>query len=299
MKTMLQIIQAATGQLGIPTPALVAGINNTDTLQLLSLLNQLADDLQRDYLWEALSIEYRFTTQFLNTTGTTNSGSPAIVVASSTGVDSTYQAIGPGIQADTYVVAVLSPTVVQLSQKPSITQSTPVAISFCKTKYSFPADYDRIQDRTQWDKSKHWELLGPETAQMWQWLKSGYISTGPRIRWRIMGGYFQTWPAIASAEYLGFEYISNAFARDAGGVPKTAFTADTDTCIFPDGLMITGLKMMYQQAKGLGSEFVNKYEELLGIAKSNDGGTADLHMAPNPLNTLIGWENLPDSGYGA
>lgn len=298
MKTMLQIIQAATGQLGIPTPPLVAGINNTDTLQLLALLNQLADDLQRDYIWEALCIEYRFTTQFLTATGTVTANSKIITgLPSTTGLDNTYQVIGTGINTDTYVQTLDSPTQVTMTQAASANGT--VTLNFCKTKYAFPADYDRIQERTQWDKSKHWELLGPETAQMWQWLKSGYISTGPRIRWRIMGGYFQTWPAIASPEYLGFEYMSNAFARDSNNLPKTAFTADSDTCIFPDGLMITGLKMMYQQAKGLGSEFVNKYEELLGIAKANDGGSADLHMAPNPLNTLIGWENLPDSGYGA
>lgn len=298
MKTMLQIIQAATGQLGIPTPPLVAGINNTDTLQLLALLNQLADDLQRDYIWEALCIEYRFTTQFLTATGAVTANSKIITgLSSTTGLDNTYQVIGTGINTDTYVQTLDSPTQVTMTQAASANGT--VTLNFCKTKYAFPSDYDRIQERTQWDKSKHWELLGPETAQMWQWLKSGYISTGPRIRWRIMGGYFQTWPAIASPEYLGFEYVSNAFARDSNNLPKTAFTADSDTCIFPDGLMITGLKMMYQQAKGLGSEFVNKYEELLGIAKANDGGSADLHMAPNPLNTLIGWENIPESGYGA
>jgi hypothetical protein len=298
MKTMLQIIQAATAQLGIPTPQVVAGINNTDTLQLLALLNQLADDLQRDYIWEALSVEYRFTTQSLTATGTVTANSAIVTGLSvSTGLDSTYQVLGEGVNTDTYVSTLDSATQVTMSQPASA--SGTITLTFCKTKYSFPTGYDRIQDRTQWDKSMHWELLGPETAQMWQWLKSGYISTGPRIRWRIMGGYFQIWPAVSTPEYLGFEYISNAFALDASGVPKTAFTTDTDTCIFPDGLMVTGLKMMYQQAKGLGSEFVNKYEELLGIAKANDGGSADLHMAPNPLNTLIGWENLPDSGYGA
>jgi hypothetical protein len=25
-------------------------------------------------------------------------------------------------------------------------------------------------------------MLGPEDAQQWEWLLSGYISTGPRIR---------------------------------------------------------------------------------------------------------------------
>jgi hypothetical protein len=298
MKTMLQIIQAATVQLGIPTPQLVAGVNNTDSLQLLALLNQLADDLQRDFIWQALCTEYRFTTQSLTATGTLTANTPIITgLSASTALDSTYQVLGTGVNNDTYVNTLDSPTQVTMSQ--AATTSGTVTLTFCKTKYAFPAGYDRIQDRTQWDKSKHWEMLGPETPQMWQWLKSGYISTGPRIRWRIMGGYFQIWPATSSPEYLGFEYISNAFALSAAGVPKTSFTADTDTCIFPDGLMITGLKMMYQQAKGLGSEFVDKFQELLGIAKANDGGSADLHMAPNPLNTLIGWENIPDSGYGA
>lgn len=297
MKTMLQIIQAATGQLGIPTPALVAGINNTDTLQLMALLNQLADDLQRDYIWEALCVEYRFHTQFLEAIGTVTANSQVITGLSvSTGLDDTYQVLGVGLNTDTFVQSLDSATQVTLTQ--AATASGVVTLQFCKTKYTMPADFDRITDRTQWDKTQHWELLGPETAQMWQWLKSGYISTGPRIRWRIMGGFFQTWPAIAKNEYLGFEYISNAAVRDADGVPKSYFTADTDTCIFPDGLMITGLKMMYQQAKGLGYEFVAKYEDLLGMAKANDSGSADLHMNPRPLNTLIGWENIPDSGYG-
>lgn len=297
MKTMLQIIQAATGQLGIPTPALVAGINNTDTLQLMALLNQLTDDLQRDYIWEALCVEYRFNTQFLEATGTVTANSPIITgLSTSTGLDATYQVLGVGLNTDTFVQSLDSVTQVTLTQP--ATASGVVTLQFCKTKYTMPADFDRITDRTQWDKTQHWELLGPETAQMWQWLKSGYIATGPRIRWRIMGGYFQTWPAIAKNEYLGFEYISNAAVRDADGVPKSAFTADTDTCIFPDGLMITGLKMMYQQAKGLGYEFVAKYEDLLGMAKANDSGSADLHMNPRPLNTLIGWENIPDSGLG-
>lgn len=297
MKTMLQIIQAATGQLGIPTPTLVAGSQATDTIQLLALLNQLVDDLRVDHEWEALATEYRFTTQFLNTTGTLVANSPIITgVAATTGLDSTYQIAAQGVNNDTYVQTLDSPTQVTMTQAASAGGTVP--ISFCKVKYAMPSDFDRVIDRTQWDKSKHWEMLGPETAQQWQWLKSGYISTGPRVRWRYLGGFFQIWPAISSPEYLGMEYVSNAAVRAADGTKKQFFTVDTDTCIFPDGLMVTGLKMYYQQAKGLGMDHVDKYNELLGIAKASDAGSATLHMAPQPLNTLIGWENIPDSQYG-
>lgn len=297
MKSMLQIVQAAAQELGITSPTLVVGSTSQDTIQLLALLNRVLDDLQRDYIWQALNKEYRFTTQYLTTTGTTTANSAIVTgIAALTGVDATYEVIGTGINTDTYVQSVDSATQVTLSQ--AATASGTVELTFAKTKYSMPSDFDRIADRTQWDKSQHWEMLGPETPQQWQWLKSGYIATGPRIRWRIMGGFFQIWPAQSTAEYLGFEYISNAPVTDNTGTAKQYFTADSDTCIFPDGLMITGLKNQYYKAKGFGDQYLGDYESLKGIAKANDSGSATLQMAPTPLDILIGWENIPDSGYG-
>ena len=55
---------------------------------------------------------------------------------------------------------------------------TNATVNFQKVKYDLPNDYDSIVPRTMWDKSKRWELLGPEDAQQWEWLLSGYISTG-------------------------------------------------------------------------------------------------------------------------
>lgn len=297
MKTMLQIVQAAAQELGIPSPTLVAGSTSQDVIQLQALLNRVLDDVQRDFIWNALNKEYRFTTQFLTTTGTTAANSAVVTgIGSLTGVDTTYQVVGTGINTDTYVQSVDSATQVTMSQ--AATESGTVELTFSKTMYAFPSDFDRISDRTQWDKTQHWEMLGPETPQQWQWLKSGYIATGPRIRWRILGGMFQIWPAQSTNEYLGFEYISNGAVLSSTGTAKQYFTADTDTCIFPDGLMILGLKNQYYKAKGFGDQYAGDFESLLGIAKANDQGSATLQMAPTPLDILIGWENIPDSGYG-
>jgi hypothetical protein len=253
--------------------------------------------LQDGFDWQALSIEYRFTTQFLSTVGTLAANSPVITaVGDTTGLDSTYQIAAQGVNNDTYVLTVDSATQVTMSQVASAAGT--VSINFCKTKYAMPPDFSRVVNRTQWDKSRHWEMIGPETPQQWQWLKSGYIATGPRIRWRQVGGYFQIWPAVASPEYLGMEYVSNYAARAVDGTPKQYFTLDTDTCIFPDGLMILGLKMLYQRAKGLGMDYVDDFEMRLSTAKAHDAGAATLSMAPRLNSTLIGWENIPDSGYG-
>jgi hypothetical protein len=43
-------------------------------------------------------------------------------------------------------------------------------------------------------------------------------------------------------------------------VAKNSFTVDTDTCIFPDRLMVLGLKHKYYQAKGLGDIYRADYD---------------------------------------
>lgn len=298
MATALQIIQQATAELGLTVPTFVVGNTSTDTVQLLALLNSVGYELQRQHQWQAICTEYRFTTQYLITTGVWSTAAATVTSIPTTAALSanTWMATGTGINQDTYISSVDSATQVTLTQTPS---AAGTAISFMKTKYTMPADYDRQIDRTNWDKSKHWEMLGPETAQQWQYIKSGYIATGPRVRYRLLGGYFQIWPGMTTAEYLGFEYVSKYWALDASSVSKGSFTVDTDTCIFPDRLMVLGLKLKYREAKGFDTTAIYRdYISQLDIAKANDAGSATLTMAPKPSSILIQPENVPDSGYG-
>jgi len=301
MATMLQLIQQATAEMNLPVPASVAGNSTQDVIQLLALLNACGYELQQQWEWEALSVEYRFYSQYVSTTGDLVANSAVVTnIPSTTGIAAnTWMVTGTGINQDVYVDSVDSATQVTLTQ-PATTSGTGVALTFGQTAYTLPADFDRLTNRTQWDKSKHWEMLGPETAQQWQWLKSGYISTGPRIRWRRLGGYFQIWPIVSTNEYLGFEYTSKYWARDASGTPKAAFTLDSDTCIYPDRLMVLGLKKKYFEVKGFDvTAYTRDYEMQISIAKVADQGAPTLSFAPRVSTVLIGWENIPDSNYGS
>ena len=301
MATMLAMVQQAAGEMGLSVPTAVAGNTSTDVVQQLALLNAVGYELQRKYLWEALNKEYRFTTSYLTTTGTVTSGSAVItsIPSTSTLAAGSWMVSGIGIPNDCYISSVNSSTQVTLNQAATIS-GTAVNLTFGKTKYALPSDFDRQIDRTQFDKSKRWEMLGPETPEQWQWLKSSYISTGPRIRYRILGGTFQIWPIVSTAEYLGFEYVSNEWATSASGTAQTSFLADTDTCIFPDRLMVLGLKKKYFEIKGFDTTALTRdYEDELSIAKANDQGSPTLSMAPRVSSILIGWENIPDSNYGS
>jgi hypothetical protein len=142
-------------------------------------------------------------------------------------------------------------------------------------------------------------MLGPESAQQWEWLLSGYISTGPRIRWRLLGKYFQIWPGTNAGELLGFEYRSAAWAYNPQGVPKNSFTADNDTCIYPDRVIVLGTKLKYFEAKGFDTTALYRdYLAELETAVAQDTAAANLSFAPRPGTVLIGYDNIPDSGYG-
>lgn len=300
--TMLQLIQQATTEMGLSVPSSVAGNSTQEVVQLLGLLNAVGYELQREHQWQRMTAEYVFSTTSTTTTGDLTDGSAVVTnIPDTTGLSSYFQAVGTGINNATNILSVDSPTQVTLTQ-PATETGTGVSITFAQVKYAFPSDFDRLIDRTDWDKTQHWEMLGPESAQQWQWLKSGYISTGPRVRFRQLDNLFQIWPAISTTHTLGFEYVSNYWvAASSGAQPSaTSFTTDTQTCIFPDRLMVLGLKLKFFEIKSFDTTALwRDYNMQLSIAKAADAGSANLSYAPRISTVLIGWENIPDSGYGS
>ena len=299
-QTMLQLVQQVTAELNLAVPTYVAGNPSQDTQQILALMNGAGYDLTKEYDWQALEKEYRFYTQYLATVGSTINGSTVITgIPTTAGLTTQYSITGTAVNQDTYVTTVDSSTQVTMSQIASAT-TTGGTVNFSQTIYNLPDDFETITDRTQWDKTKHWEMLGPEDAQQWQWLKSGYISTGPRVRWRILGGKFQIWPPMTTTEYLGFEYRSKGWAESAAGTVKNSFTADTDTTFFDDRLLVIFTKLKYFQVKSFDTTALQQdYQRYLSVVKANDKGAATLSFAPYPSKVLIGYANIPDTGYGS
>ena len=298
--TMLQLVQQVTNELGVPTPTTVAGNTNQDVTQILALMNAGGYELLRKADWRELTIPYSFFTEYTTTTGTYTTTALTITgIPSTAGLDTTYMVVGTGFPNATFITSVDSSTQVTVSTY-SASDVTAGTIYFQKVKYDLPSDYDSIVPRTQWDKSKHWEMLGPENAQQWEWLLSGYISTGPRIRWRLLGSYFQIWPGLSSAEYLGFEYRSKGWARSSANAVKNSMTVDTDTCIYPDRVMVLMTKLKYFQAKGFDTTALYRdYLTEFDTSVAQDTSAANLSFAPRPGNILIGYDNIPDSGYGS
>ena len=297
--TMLQLVNQVQSELNLAITPNVAGNPSQDTQQILALMNRAGYDLVKEHNWQALELEYRFYTTAITTTCDTIANTYNLLnVGNTTGLDNNYSIVGTAIPQDTYVNSVAGSTVTA-SQLASST-SVGGTVTFSRTKYPLPPDYETVTDNTHWDKTKHWQMLGPVDAQQWQWLKSGYISTGPRVRWRILGNEFQIWPPYNTQEYLGFEYRSKGWVRSATNEVKNSFTNDDDTSVLDDTIIVLLTKLKYFQIKSFDTTALNAdYNRYLSIAKANDKGSATLSFAPQPSAVLIGWANIPDTGYGS
>jgi len=297
--TMLQLVNQVQSELNLAITPNVAGNPSQDTQQILALMNRAGYDLVKEHNWQALELEYRFYTTAITTTCDTIANTYTLRnVANTTGLDSNYSIVGTAIPQDTYVNSVSGSTVTasQLASSTSVGGS----VTFSRTIYPLPDDYETVTDNTHWDKTKHWQMLGPVDAQQWQWLKSGYISTGPRVRWRILGNEFQIWPPYNTQEYLGFEYRSKGWVRSANNQVKNSFTNDDDTSVLDDTIIVLATKLKYFQIKSFDTTALSQdYQRYLSIAKANDKGSATLSFAPQPSAVLIGWANIPDTGYGS
>jgi hypothetical protein len=296
------MVQQTAAELNLAVPSFVVGNTSQDVQQILALMNGSGYDLLKEYDWQALQVQYRFYTQSLTANATTVNGSYNLTFAAGTdlsNVTSQWQLSGYNIPQDTYVVSANNTTkVVVMSQMASGDGVQSVVCA--QTAYNLPDDFETITNRTMWDKSKHWEMLGAEDAQQWQWLKSGYISTGPRVRWRILDNQFCIWPIMNTQEYLGWEYRSKGWARSSTGVVKNSFTADSDTTVLDNRVMVLATKLKYFQTKSFDTTaLMQDYQRYLSVAKANDKGAPNLSFAPQPSRVLIGYANIPDTGYGS
>jgi hypothetical protein len=299
---LLQIVQAACEELGLTAPTQVIGATDNQTIQLKALLNGLGNGLATGYEWQESNKTHTFTVQTATLTGTLTSGSPIVTgLSSTTGLAATtWEVTGTGLPANTAILSVDSATQVTLTQ--DATDSGSESLEFTQTQYDLPSDWNYQINRTHWDRTNHWELMGPVSPQGWQYLKGGIVAAGPRIRYRILGNQFQIFPPGCTASDLAFEYISTSwiYAAAATTPTKTAFTVDTDTTIFRDRLMVTGLKYRMWSIKGFDTTDLKKeYDSELEKDQGQNKGAPTLSLAPRRVSAFIGPGNIPDgSVYG-
>ncbi len=307
MTTALEIAQAVVDELGLPGITFVTDNTNTTVRQIMSLMNRAGDELFQAYQWtQSQNLAVVNIETPVITTGDTVAGSTTISnIPDTSGIVASYFAVvGNGIITSARVVTVVDATTVVIDEPATMTQ-VGVDLIFARDTYAVPTDFSWFLNRTMWDRTNQWELIGPISPQVDEWQRSGVVTTGPRRRWRQVGlgpTMWRLWPPpTASGSYpatLVFEYESKNWAVDVAGLRINKLTVDTDTPIIDAQAIILSAKWRLWQAKGFQwASMQAEYNDYVSRLAARDGGAADLTLSkPQYMSYLLTPNNIPD-GY--
>lgn len=313
-KTCLQIANAALGELGFPQLTNLIGNADPTAIQILALLNEEGEELRDtpETGWTAMQTEFNLIVNPpLITTGNVTLNSPTITnIPSTAGLTAgNWAVVSNFLPTAARILSVDSPTQITMTMEATGSISnTPV--TFAQDTYAMPADFKSYQNRTWWDRTNRWELLGPDSPQMDQWHRSGIVVTGPRRHFRNLGNSlnntYRLWPApieITNPIQLVWEYLSTNWVNMTGSTISTgtnaAFTNDLDTSFLDDRALIKGLKWRFKKIKGYGgweddrNDYIDFVDRLIG----RDGGGETLSMVKRVHPIFISPANVQDGFY--
>lgn len=304
-RTLLQLVQQAAKEIGIPAPEFLFGSQEESENQLISLANREAKEFSsvanKNGGWQDLHKEYTFNTSFLSTTGNIVSGSNVVTGLASTAglVADTWGMASAPFQAGTRILSVDSATQVTLSN-PAVESGSGIELIFGRIAYPLPADFDYFVQKTFWDNRYRWALIGPITAQEKQILRYGVIASGPRNKFYVRKNMMWLDPVPAENFMIAYDYYSNApIMTEVGNFSKT-WTSDNDTFLLDEDCFIQGIKWRFLRAKGLDyAEEFSSYEEDCSRTIARDGGSRDLPLGGNGYSPhFLDGANIPDTLYG-
>jgi len=312
-RTLLQIIQQVQSELGLPlSTSVVPNTTDATTVQLLSLAQWEIEELRRRHNWTALSREYNLVVNAPTVvTGNLTANSPVItgITPNTTGLLAQYfQVSALGVPIASRILSVDSSSQVTMTMEATGIASN-TTITFSQDTYPEPTDFSYFLNDTWFDRTNRWRLLGPDSPQQDQFVRSGIVALGPRRHFRQLGSLANTyrlWPApseLVNPLQLVFEYQS-ANVTQAFGVPNYAtntplWVNDTDTSILDDRAIIMGIKSRFWTQKGMaGAALMYKqYDDYVARQIARDGGAKKLSLVPRQVPFLLDVSNVQDSSF--
>jgi len=169
--------------------------------------------------------------------------------------------------------------------------------------YDLPADWNYAKDQTQWDRTNHWPLIGPKSAQEWAWLKGGLLATAPRLRYRIMANKLNLWPIPVSTSSqptytIAQEYVSKNWVLTGGGTPTDMVVLDTDIVQYEPWLINKYVKLKFYELKGFNTAGVQSdFQRIFDSLTGKDVGAPILNLSPRPTSQYLGPWSVPDGSW--
>ncbi len=234
--TAINILNAASQELGLGVVSLSSAANGNIGYQLLGMLNALGEETLRVHDWQNMEQVFEFT--------------------------------GDGITEE----------------------------------FPLPDDFGRQVNQTQWASSSKRPLMGPVSPQVWSWCQYGLVGgAGVFYRYRILGNSYRVFPVLPAGEVCNLYYIGRNWVLNHAPPPVYI-----DSVVHPEDvpqldsrLLIAGIKAKIWSQKGFDATVLQReFMELLQSEKGQSQGAPVISLSGGAGSGLIGWGNLPETGWG-
>ena len=308
MTTLLEIAQQVTDELGLPQLSTIVNNNNSTARQILALANRSGDEIYQAHPWVVSQAQHIVEIETpIITAGDVTSGSGVITNIPSTAgiVANQFSIQGDWLLQSTRVTEVIDANTIRVDMFATGTE-VGTELIIARDTFSVPDGFKWFANRTMWDRTNHWELIGPMSPQGWQWQLSGIVTVGPRRRWRQLGEDPTSWrlwpPPTATTDYpatMVFEYNSLFWCQSAAGVRKARFTADDDVPVIDAQAIVLAIKWRLWQIKGFDwAAMQAESNDYVARLMARDGGAPDLTLGRRLSDPyLIGPWNVQDGNF--
>jgi hypothetical protein len=159
-------------------------------------------------------------------------------------------------------------------------------------------DFGRFSNNTLWNRTTNRRYFGPITDSEWQRILA-VVSGGITNYFRIRGGNLLMHPTPTVGQSVKFEYVSTDWVDTSGGTTANAdkFTADSQTTVLEEELVILGVVWRFLKLKGLpyDQQFVD-YQNRVSEYSGHDGASPIVRMG-GPSRVILAL-NEPEGSYG-
>jgi hypothetical protein len=145
------------------------------------------------------------------------------------------------------------------------------------TTYTLPDDFRTVVPGTMYTDSDICPVDFPTDIGEWAYLQASSGGSSTKTKVRIRQDAIEVYEPV-SGEVIEFEYITKYPVQDSTGVSKQYFTADSDTFILDDDLLLLRVMAQYKRLMGLQDWQVDfaEAERLEQTLKGQDGGSKEV-----------------------
>lgn len=111
-----------------------------------------------------------------------------------------------------------------------------------------PSDFHRMVMDTFWDNELRRLVCGPMTPEEWAEAQSsviGYVDP----HWHLIGSDLAMHPVPVAGRSMSFTYIKTTIGKTAAAAELAAFTANDNTALWDDELMVLGAVYHFRKAE--------------------------------------------------